>query len=74
MENQIFKFDEDFIKNYNKSSNKEYILEVDVKFPKNLLNLHGDLPFLVERKKTKNAISLLVMYMTKKAMFFTKGL
>ena len=42
----VSKFDEDFIKNYNENSHKGYILEVDVEFPKNLLNLHDDLSFL----------------------------
>ena len=28
-------------------------LEVDVEYPKNVLNVHGDLPFLAERKKLK---------------------
>ena len=46
----VSKFDEDFIKNYDVNSNKGYILEVDIEYPKNLLNLHGDLPFLAERK------------------------
>ena len=45
------KIDEDFIKNYNKDSDKEYILEVDVEYPKNLYDLHSDLPFLPERMK-----------------------
>ena len=49
----VSKFDEDFIKNYNENSNKEYILEVDIEYPKNLLNFHGDLPFLAEREKIK---------------------
>ena len=32
-----FKFDEDFIKNYDANSNKGFILlEVDVEYPKNL--------------------------------------
>ena len=30
----ILKFNEDLIKNYNKNSNKGYILEVDVEYPK----------------------------------------
>ena len=42
-----------FIKNYDDDSNKGYILEVDVGHLKNLLNPHGDLPFLAERKKIK---------------------
>ena len=47
----IDKIDEDFIKNYDEDSNKGYILEVDVEYPKNLLNLHNDLPVLADRKK-----------------------
>ena len=38
-----------FIKNYNENDKKGYILEVDVKYPKKLHDLHSDLPFLPER-------------------------
>ena len=37
---------EDFIKNYNENNDKGYILEVDVKYPKRLHELHSDLLFL----------------------------
>ena len=47
----LSKIDEDFISNYDKDSDKGYILEVDVKYPKNLHDLHSDLPFLPERMK-----------------------
>ena len=40
---------EEFIKNYNENDKKGYILEVDVKYPKKLHELHSDLPFLPER-------------------------
>ena len=43
--------DEEFIKNYNENSSKGYILEVDVKYPKKLHDLHSDLPFLPKRMK-----------------------
>ena len=62
---------EDFIKNYNKTSNKGYILEEDVEYPKNLFNLHSDLSFLAARKKTENVISLFAANMIKKTMLFT---
>ena len=40
---------EEFIKNYNGNDKKGYILEVDVKYPKTLHELHSDLTFLPER-------------------------
>ena len=43
--------DEKFIKHYDEDSDKGYIFEVDVKFPRRLHDLHSDLPFLPKRKK-----------------------
>ena len=65
------KFNEEFIKNYDADSDKGYILEEDVKYPKNLHGLHEDLPFLPERMKIGNARSLRAICMIKKAMLFT---
>ena len=42
---------EEFIKDYNENSYKGYILEVDVKYPKELHDLHSDLPFLPKKMK-----------------------
>ena len=36
-------FNEDFIKNYNEGSDKGYFLEVDIKYPDKLHELHKDL-------------------------------
>ena len=47
----LSKIDEDFIKNYDENSDKGHILEVNVEYPKNLHDLHNDLPFLPERMK-----------------------
>ena len=46
---EINEINKDFIKNYNENDDKAYILEVDVKYPKGLHELHSDLPFLSER-------------------------
>ena len=61
---------EDFVKNYDKDSDKEYILEVDVKYPKNLNYLHSDLPFLPERMKINKCSKLACNCMIKITMFF----
>ena len=47
------KINEDFIKNNENYENnrKGYILEVNVKYPKKLHDLHSDLPFLPKRIK-----------------------
>ena len=45
----VSKFDEKFTKNYDQYSNKEYIPEVDVEYPKDLHNFHSNLPFSSER-------------------------
>ena len=41
----ILKFTKDFITNYDEDSDKGYFLEVDVECPKNLHDMHNDLPF-----------------------------
>ena len=45
------RINEEFITNYNENSNKGYILEVDVKYPKKLHDSHSDLPFSPRRMK-----------------------
>ena len=54
----ISKFNEDFIKNYGENSDKGYILEVDVEYPKNLHELHSNLPFFPERMKINKCSKL----------------
>ena len=62
----VSKFDEDFTKTYDEDSAKGYILEVDVEYPKDLHNLHSDLPFLSERMKIKNCSKLVCNLYDKK--------
>ena len=45
------RINKEFIKSYNENSNKGYILEVDVKYPKTLHDLYSDLLFLPRRMK-----------------------
>ena len=61
----ISKFDEKFIKNYDENSDKGYILEVDVEYPKNLHKLHSDLPFLPERMKINKCTKLVCTILNK---------
>ena len=51
-------FNKNFIKNYDEKSEEGYILENDIQYPEKLYELHGDLPFLPERKKLKKLKSL----------------
>ena len=46
-------FNEDFIKNYSAESVEGYFPEFDVQYTEKLHDFHSDLPFLLERKKSK---------------------
>ena len=48
---KLDKFNEDSIKNYNENSNVGYFFDVDVEYPRNLHEMHGDLAFLPDSKK-----------------------
>ena len=65
-EKSMLKFNEKFIKNYNKDSNKGYILEEDVEYCKYLHYLHSDLPFLPERMKSNKCNKLVCTQHNKK--------
>ena len=60
------KINEDFIKNYDENNDKGYILEVDVKYPKRLHELHSDLPFLSERMEVNKCKKLVCNLFNKK--------
>ena len=56
---ELSKFNEDFVKNYHENGNTGYFLEVNIDYPKELSNLHKDLPFLPESKKVNKAEKLI---------------
>ena len=60
------KINEDFIKNCDENNNKGYILEVDVKYPKTLHELHSNLPFLSERMEVNKCKKLVCNLFNKK--------
>ena len=62
---------EEFIKNYNENNKKGYILEVDIKYPKKLHDLHSDLPFLPERMEINKCKKLVCNLYDKKNMLYT---
>ena len=66
---KLSKFNEDFIKNYDEDSDKGYIIEVDVEYPKSLHDLHSDLPFLPERMKISKCSKLVCNLFDKNNLF-----
>ena len=63
----MFKIDKDFIKHYDKDSDKGYLLDVDVECTKNLHDLHNDLPFLPKRMKIDKCNKLVCNLYDKKS-------
>ena len=56
---ELSKFNEDFIQNYDENGNIGYFIEVDIDYPKELFNPHKDFPFLPERKKVNKVEKLI---------------
>ena len=71
LEENMSKFNEDFLKSYDEDSNKGYMLTVVVEYPKNLHDLPSDLPFLPERLKINKCSKLVCNLHDKKTILFT---
>ena len=67
----ISKIDEELKKNYDNDCDIGFILQVDVEYPKELHDLHSDLPFLPERMKINRCNKLVCTLYDKKIMLPT---
>ena len=64
-------FTSDKIDSYANCDSEGYLLEVNVRYPKELHDLHNDLPFMCEKMKIKGVKSWFLTYMTRRIMLFT---
>ena len=64
--NDVSRFTPDEIDRLAKCGSKGYLLEVDVKYPKELHDLHNDLPFMCEKMKINKVESWFLTYMIKR--------
>ena len=71
MEKNPFKFNEEFINNYDEDSNKGYILKVDVEYPKYLHDLNSDLLFVLAKMKISKCNKLVCNLYDKKKYVVT---
>ena len=62
----VSRIGEEFINIYDENSDMGYFLRVDLEYPKELHDLHSDLPFLPKKWKLINMTSLYGCYMIKK--------
>ena len=67
----LFQFNEDFIKTDDENNNTGYFFEVDIDYPKELFNLHKDLPFLPESKKVNKVEKLICDIEDKKKICYS---
>ena len=64
-------FDVEFRRNYDEDSDKGYILEVIIDYPKDLHDLHINLPFLPERMEINKCNELVCNLYSKNIMLVT---
>ena len=70
----LSQFNENFTRNFDENSNKEYFLEIDIEYPEKLFNLDKDLPFLLERKKVNTVEKLICSTEDKKKCYSYQSL
>ena len=70
----LFKFNENFIQNYDENDNKGYFLVVDVDYLKKLHDLHKDLRFLPERGEIFDVQRYISFLLQRKKVKVVKGL
>ena len=69
--NDVSEIDEKLLKNYDENSHRGYILEADVKYPRILHDLHGDLPISPKRIKIDKCEKLVSNLRSKKNTLYT---
>ena len=70
MEQNLSKFDEDFIKNYDEDSKKGYILEVDIDYPKDFEGLLATEMKKIKVKMNKRVnLGLLILEISKTSIY-----
>ena len=67
---EIFQFDEDFIKCDNEDSTIAYFLGFDIHYPGKLQDIHNDLPFQYKRIKIERVEKYVAKLRDKKNMLF----
>ena len=70
-EDDLSRFNENCIKNYNENSDVGYFLEVDAEYPKQLWSSHKDLTFLPKRRKLEKVEKLACSIEDKKKVCHT---
>ena len=65
-ENDLSRFNEGFIKNYNENTDIGCFLEVDLEYSNKLFGSYNDLPFSPERKKPRKSRKTCLWYRRQK--------
>ena len=71
MKKKMIICNEVFLKSYDEDSDKGYILELDIKYPNDLHDLHSNLPFLPETMKINKCNKLVCNLYDEDLILFT---